>query len=182
MGPVNNGSTTCLVFLFLLVIAFIIGFVVYVFITENRIKDLEGKVDKLETQPAQPQQTRRLDISNVLAVRQQERPSALPAAPPPSRAPVLAKPEWATATTPKYVQFETPSSDAPTVLHVPGVSKAEQRGYKIECNFGGSRAEPARDQIDLEFHVNDETGDESITLRVRKPQYWGRQCVLQWLE
>lgn len=168
---------------------FVIGFVVYVLITENRINDLEKKVNKISQDTSSTgstaSQARRLDISNVLAVRQHEKPAPpVPASAPPapSRAPAIGRPEWASLTTPAYVQFETPASDEPFVLHIVGISAAEQRGYKIECNFGGSRAEPAKDQIDVTFHVNEETGDESVTLRVRKPQFWGRQCVLEWLQ
>ena len=122
--------------------------------------------------------------SSIVLQRQDPPPTQLKL-PANTKAPIAERPVWATELKQQWLQFETPLDES-TIRLPPngshrGLSTAETMGYKIECNFGDSRIQSARGQIDFLFHTNDETGEEYATVRVPGPAFRGRQCVLEWL-
>ncbi len=188
--PVNT-SSDCngwIVLLLLLIVAFIVGFVVYVVIKESEFNNLENRVNKLEEAATTSESRtvrRAVDLIGIQRRQDSVPQPALPA-PAPSRPPIPERPDWASKPVPKWLQFDTPNTDTVTRLpsegSIKGLTVAGQRGYEVECNFGGTRAESAKDQIELDFRVNDETGDEYILMQVTKQAYWGRSCVLEWMD
>lgn len=202
LSPSSGSSGGCapLVFLLVLIVALTAGFVVYAVITSNEINDLRDDVKQLKAlyeplsqsvanagQQQQQQQRQPLRLDAIVQRREVPvpNPSVAPKAVAPSKVPVAERPQWATELKPRWLQFETPLDDA--VARLPpdgghkGLAVAGANGFKIECNIGGSVMQPTRDQVDLTFFTNDETGDEYAMVRVPGAAFRGRDCALEWM-
>lgn len=192
----GSGGCAPLVLVLVLIAALTIGFVVYAVITSNEINDLRDDVKQLKAlyEPlsqsvasAGGQQRAPLRLDAIVQRRELPAPdpSSVPKPVAPSKAPVAERPQWATELKPRWLQFETPLDDALARLPPDGGHKglavAGTNGFKIECNIGGSVMQPTRDQIDLTFFTNDETGDEYAMVRVPGAAFRGRDCALEWM-
>lgn len=187
-----NGQCASFVFLLALIVALTVGFIVYAVVTSNELNDLRSDVKDLKNQApplmttAVQAQQQRTPMRMDALVQRREEPEAKPAQlPAPSRAPVAERPQWATDLKPRWLQFETPIDDHTARLPPEGGHKglfaAGSNGFKVECNFGGSVVQPTRDQVELTFFTNDESGDEYAVVRVPGPAFRGRECALEWM-
>lgn len=155
------------------------GFIVYVVITNNRLDDITRQISELKAAASNAMQRQGVSPHSVL-----QRQDALPALPAKKTATVSTeRPAWASVPTPRWVQFETPLDEAELRLdRDSGVMSAEHAGHKIECNFGGAAPELATEQIEVEFVRNAESGEEYAIVRVLRPAFRGRKCVIEWME
>lgn len=181
-------------FLLVLIALTVAGLVVYIAITENRLKKVEDELDTLKdgagslslTTGTAPQigTSQRLRMDALLE-RQQPGPSTPPHASQPAKPVIAAKPKWARNLVPQWLQFETPVEASkfrlpPSGGHR-GLYQAYQNGYTIECVFGTDNTQAARTAISLEFHLNDEDGQEYAEASVTAPAFRGRECAIEWM-
>jgi hypothetical protein len=172
------------VFLLVLIALTVAGLVVYITVTESRLQKMEDQLDDLKDAATTVSQSQRLRMDALLE-RQQPDPSALPHASQPSKPVVAAKPKWARNLAPQWLQFETPVEGGafrlpPTGGHR-GLYQAHQNGYTVECVFGADNTQPARTAISMEFHLNDEDGQEYADAEVIAPAFRGRECAIEWM-
>ena len=184
------GTVILLLVLFALTVA---GPVVYIAVTENRLQKMENQLDDLKdaastvsmtTAVSQIGTAQRLRMDALLE-RQPANPSTLPHPSQPAKPVIAAKPKWARNLTPQWLQFETPveggSFRLPPSGGHRGLYQAHQNGYTVECVFGAGNTQPARTAISLEFHLNDEDGQEYAEAEVVAPAFRGRECAIEWM-
>lgn len=197
--PVTSPGCGILVLCTILFVALAGAFVAFAIITTNHIDDLQHDVKQLKEaasatatasalpQPAPTSDAKWAARKDIILQRQEALPAPVPPPAPPavSRAPVAQRPEWATESKPRWLQFETPYDDATVRMPAHGGHKglvaARQNGFRVECNFGATVVSASPDQVSLDVQLNDETGEEYALVRSLAPAFRGRPCVLEWM-